>query len=113
MSRNRALGLSCVASSTFIFSGILISATAYAAASAAPAAHAPAAPKAAAPAAPKAAATVGSAQEGLQLALADAAANKAQALAAAGNDAVAKRAAIAQYRAQIKAIRKAIAAAQK
>ncbi len=124
MKRNRALGLSCVASSLFIVSGILTSASANAAASAAPAAHAPAAPKAAAPAAPKAAApapvapapaaaTVGSAQEGLQLALADAAANKAQALAAAGNDAVAKRAAIAQYRAQIKAIRKAIAATQK
>ena len=121
MKRNRALGLSCVASSLFIVSGILTSASANAAASAAPAraapkAAAPAAPKAAAPApvAPApAAATVGSAQEGLQLALADAAANKAQALAAAGNDAVAKRAAIAQYRAQIKAIRKAIAATQK
>ena len=52
-------------------------------------------------------------QAGLQLALADAAANKAQALAAAGNNAAAKKAAVAQYTAQVTAIKKAIAATQK
>jgi hypothetical protein len=49
----------------------------------------------------------------LQLALADAQANKMQALAAAGNNKAARKAAASQYKEQIKAIKKAIAAAEK
>ncbi len=72
-------------------------------------AHVPAGPKVHAPAA----ATVGSAQAGLQLALADAKANLQQALAAAGNDKILKKEARAQYKAQVTAINKAIATTQK
>ena len=71
-------------------------------------AHVPAGPKVHAPAA----ATVGSAQAGLQLALADAKANLQQALAAAGNDKILKKEARAQYKAQVTAINKAIATTQ-
>lgn len=58
-------------------------------------------------------ATVGTAQSGLQLALADAAAIRDQALAAAGNDAAARKAAQAQYAAQVKLIKKAIGTSKK
>ena len=71
-------------------------------------AHVPAGPKVHAPAA----ATAGSAQAGLQLALADAKANLQQALAAAGNDKILKKEARAQYKAQVTAINKAIATTQ-
>ncbi len=77
-----------------IFSGVFLSSTAHAGA-------------------PTPAVISGSTRAGLQLALADAQANKMQALAAAGNNKAARKAAASQYKEQIKAIKKAIAAAEK
>ena len=58
---------------------------------------------------PTAPVTVGSVQSGLQLALADAKALLTQALADAGTNTAARKAAQAAYTAQVKAINKALA----
>ena len=103
----KRIGVPAVTTATcslLIASGIFISSFANAAGTG----HVPAGPKVHAPAA----ATVGSAQAGLQLALADAKANLQQALAAAGNDKILKKEARAQYKAQVTAINKAIATTQ-
>ena len=95
----KRIGVPAVTTATcslLIASGIFISSFANAAGTG----HVPAGPKADAHvlAGPKvhapAAATVGSAQAGLQLALADAKANLQQALAAAGNDKILKKEAL-------------------